>query len=93
MKISRRKASELIHKSKGKVFGVQFVKRTTGEVRKMSARLGVRKYVTGEGLKFSPIKKNLVTVFDMNKKGYRMIPLDGLTNLSINNKKFEIDEN
>ena len=91
MKISRRKASELIHKSKGKVFGVQFVKRTTGEVRNMSARLGVRKYVTGEGLKFSPIKKNLVPVFDMNKKGYRMIPLDGLTSLSINKKKFEID--
>jgi alkyl hydroperoxide reductase subunit AhpF len=90
MKISRSRATDLIHNSKGKVFGVKFVKRTTGETRNMSARLGVQKYVTGEGLKFSPSRKNLVTVFDMNKKGYRMVNLEGLTNLNINKNSYEV---
>ena len=91
MKISRKQATDLIKGSKGRVFGVQFIKRSTGEVRKMSARTGVTKYVTGEGLKFSPSKKNLITVFDMNKQGYRMINLEGLTSLKLNGSTMEVE--
>ncbi len=91
MKISRKQAVDLIKGSKGKVFGVQFIKRSTGEVRNMSARTGVTKYVTGEGLKFSPSKKNLIAVFDMNKQGYRMINLEGLTSLRINGNVMEVE--
>ena len=91
MKISRKQAVDLIKGSKGKVFGVQFIKRSTGEVRNMSARTGVTKYITGEGLKFSPSKKNLIAVFDMNKQGYRMINLEGLTSLRINGNVMEVE--
>jgi len=91
MKISRKQATDLIKGSKGRVFGVQFIKRSTGEVRKMSARTGVSKYVTGEGLKFSPSKKNLIAVFDMNKQGYRMINLEGLTSLRLNGSTMEVE--
>ena len=90
MKISRKQATDLIKGSGGRVFGVQFIKRSTGEARKMSARTGVAKYVTGEGLKFSPSQKKLVAVFDMNKQGYRMINLEGLTNLNIEGKEYTI---
>ena len=90
MKISRKEATDLIKGSKGRVFGVRFIKRSTGEVRKMSARTGVSKYVTGEGLKFSPSQKKLVAVFDMNKQGYRMINLEGLTHLNIGRKEYII---
>ena len=91
MKISRKQADDLIKGSKGKVFGVQFIKRSTGEVRNMSARTGVTKYITGEGLKFSPSKKNLIAVFDMNKQGYRMINLEGLTSLRLNGNVMEVE--
>ena len=91
MKISRNQAVDLIKGSKGKVFGVQFIKRSTGEVRNMSARTGVTKYITGEGLKFSPSKKNLIAVFDMNKQGYRMINLEGLTSLRLNGNVMEVE--
>ena len=91
MKISRKQAVDLIKGSKGKVFGVQFIKRSTGEVRNMSARTGVTKYITGEGLKFSPSKKNLIAVFDMNKQGYRMINLEGLTSLRLNGNVMEVE--
>ena len=98
IQISKDRATALIHNSRGKVFGVRFIKRTTGDVRNMSARLGVRKYlknpdgngVDNGGLKFSPTKKGLQVVFDMNKTEYRMISLEGLTRLTINNEKFEV---
>ena len=91
MKISRKQAVALIKGSKGRVFGVQFIKRSTGEVRTMSARTGVAKYVTGEGLKFSPSKKNLIAIFDMNKQGYRMINLEGITSLRMNGSVMEVE--
>ena len=90
LKISRKQATDLIKGSRGRVVGVQFIKRSTGEARKMSARTGVVKYLTGEGLKFSPSKKNLVAVFDMNKQGYRMINLEGLTHLKMEGKEYTI---
>ena len=100
MKISRKRAVDLINGTKGKVFTVNFVKRTTGEVRKMNARTRVRKYVNGEGMKYNPSSKNLITVFDMavaktlpkdeRFKAYRHINIDGLINLIANNKYYEI---
>ena len=57
----------------GRIFSVTFIKKN-GEARRMAARHGVRKGVTGEGLKFDPRKKGLMVVFDMNK-GFRMVPL------------------
>lgn len=91
MKISKSTATAMIKGSSGKVFGVSFVKRTTGEVRTMSARTGVRKYITGEGLKFSPSQYNLVTVFDMNKRAYRMVNLEGVTGLNMEGATYEVE--
>ena len=38
MKISQAEAKEIIHstRAKGTVFGVEFIKRTTGEIRRMN---------------------------------------------------------
>ena len=91
MKISRDKAIDLIRGSNGKIFNVTFIKRTTGEVRKMNARLGVSKYVTGEGLKFDPKKYALIPVFEMPKKQYRMINLDGINQLVLEGEKYEVE--
>lgn len=91
MKISKVKAIDLIRGSKGKVFGVTFVKRTTGELRTMNARLGVKKYVTGEGLKFNPKAYALIPVFEMPKQQYRMINLEGLTQLNLEGEKYEVE--
>ena len=45
--INREDAIKIIKDSAGKIFGVSFIKRTTGEARHMTARLGVSKGVTG----------------------------------------------
>jgi len=91
VKISKVKAIDLIRGSKGKVFTVTFTKRTTGEERKMNARLGVSKYVTGKGLKFDPKKYALIPVFEMPKKQYRMINLEGINQLVLEGAKYEVE--
>lgn len=91
MKISKVTAIEMIRGSKGRVFGVTFIKRTTGEVRTMQARLGVKKGVTGEGLKFNPKDYALIPVYEMPMQQFRMVNLEGLTNLSIEGEKYEVE--
>ena len=81
----------MIRGSKGKVFGVTFIKRTTGEERVMNARLGVKKGVTGEGLKFNPKDYALIPVYEMPKQQFRMINLEGLTQLNLEGKKYEVE--
>lgn len=58
----------------GKFFSVSFIKKD-GTERRMTARLGVKKDIKGVGLKFNPTERNLIVVFDIHKKAYRMINL------------------
>jgi len=78
MIIGRDEAVAVIRSTKGRIFHVRFIKRTTGEVRDMVCRLGVRKGVTGKGMSYDPAEKGLITVYDMQKKGFRMIPIEGI---------------
>lgn len=90
MLIDKNTAIQMIKDSKGKIFGVTFVKRTTGDIRTMSARLGVSKGVTGEGLKYDPESKQLMTVYDMHKKQYRMLNTETLSQLNIKGQTYSI---
>lgn len=62
----------------GKIFHVSFIKRTTGEKREMTARLGVKKGLKGGELGYSSKEKNLLTCWDMQKHGYRSIALENV---------------
>lgn len=65
---------EQILATNGRFFSVSFIKKD-GTTRKMTARLGVKKDIKGVGLKFNPTERNLIVVFDIHKKAYRMINL------------------
>ena len=71
---------QTIMDTKGKFFTTTFIKKD-GTLRKMTARLGVRKGVNGKGLKFDPSDKNLVVVYEMSKDAHRMINLDTIQNI------------
>jgi len=88
--IDKETAIQMIKYSKGKIFGVTFVKRTTGDIRNMSARLGVSKSVTGEGLRYDPESKQLMTVYDMHKKQYRMLNTETLYKLNMKGHEYSI---
>ena len=90
MKISREKAREKLLSAENTMFSVVFIKRTTGEVRRMLCRTGVRKYLSGGELKFIPIRKGLLSVYDMQSKGYRFINLETLISFKLGGKTYEI---
>ena len=68
------------------IFSCHFIKRTNGEYRKMVARFGVSKGVKGVGMAYNPAKKRLLTVWDMQKNGFRMIPYDNIVLLKSKGK-------
>ena len=87
MRISKVVATELINKSKGKIFTATFLKKN-GELRKMNCRLGVSKGVNGKGMSYNPTLKALKPVFDMQLKEWRTINLESIKELSINKEKY-----
>jgi len=82
-------AKDLITKSNGKIFTVTFTKKD-GEVRKMNCRLGVSNKTNGNGLTYDPSDYNLITVFDMQAKDYRMVNLETVSSLNINKQFYEV---
>jgi len=88
--ISLEEAVIKIKESEGKIFSVVFEKRTTGEFRKLIGRLGVHKDVNGTGLRYDPASKQLMTVYDMQNQGWRMINMEGLTQLQTQGEAYVI---
>lgn len=89
--INKEKAKELIKQSNGLIFSSVFIKKD-GTHRLMNARLKVTK-----GLKkdpkpqpYEPSKYNLICVYDMQKKKYRMININTLQTLIINKNIYSI---
>lgn len=76
-------AVSFIQSSGGKIFAVEFTKRTTGELRTMQCRTGVYSHLRGGPQAYNPDDHGLVVVFDMAKNSYRSIPIDGITRLKI----------
>lgn len=76
----------------GRIFSIEFIKRTTGEKRLMVCRTGVSKGVKGVGRRFDTVDKGLVPVFDMQKDQHRMIPLEGIRRVKIDGQWHEVEQ-
>lgn len=89
--INRDKAKQLIEGTKGQIFSGLFIKKD-GTHRLINARLGVTKHLKDNAKKqpYNPIKYDLIPVFDMTNKGYRMINLNTLQKLIINKIIYKI---
>jgi len=81
--IDKLEAYLLMKESQGKIFSIRFTKKD-GTIRKMTCRLGVHKGVNGHGLKYNPLEKRLICIYDMNKQGYRMVDLTTIDRIKIN---------
>ena len=77
---------ELILNSAGRFVTVQFYKKS-GELRTLNGRMGVIKalrHPVGVG-----VKDAYITIWDMQKKGYRSIARDSIVSVSINHQHVE----
>jgi hypothetical protein len=82
--------NEIKDLAQGTIFTCINVKKN-GEQRKYICRMGVRKYLSGGELPYNPAEKNLLPVFDMKKRAYRMIDLTTVKYLRIR-KRVLIDK-
>lgn len=80
-------AADLILTSAGKWLSVTFIKRTTGELRRMNCRIGVHSRLRGgewaNGMAGRPRDHYLLVVHDVQKDEYRSIPVENIISLTI----------
>jgi hypothetical protein len=85
--------TELIKSIVGnKIFSATFLKKNN-EVREINCRLGVTKYLKDGKKKYDAEYYNYITVYDLQKKGYRTINLNKLIELRANKEVIKVNEN
>ena len=88
--INRNKAKELIKESKGLIFSTTFVKKDN-TIRTLTSRTGKQyKSKTGKAAPYKAEDYNLIPLYDMRKKAFRMLNFNTLLTLSINKTKYII---
>ncbi len=82
--------------TRGKFMRVEFTKRSTGELRTMLCRTRVKKYKLDPSAPTTPEsiahqqKHDMLVVFDVRKKAYRMISLEGVKRIKAGGKEYEV---
>ena len=91
--ITKDKAKQLINQSNGRIFSSLFIKKD-GSHRLMNARLKVTKHLKEDAKPrpYEPSKYNLLTVFDMQNKSYRMINTNTIQRLIIDKKMYNVEQ-
>jgi len=88
--ITTDKAKELISKSNGRIFSAVFIKKDNTH-RLINARLGKRyKSKTGRAAPYKASNYNLLPVYDMRIKEFRMLNFNTLLTLTINKNNYKI---
>ena len=88
--ITKNKAFELVNSSKGKFFTISFIKKDKTE-RRMTTRIGVKKGVNGQGMKYNPLDYGMKPSYDFGVNDWRMINFKTATKLNINKKKYIVE--
>ena len=87
--ITSTRAKELIKESKGLIFSTTFIKKDN-TVRTLTSRTGKQYTPTGKKQPYKPEEFNMMALYDMRKKAFRMINFNTLLTLSINKNKYII---
>ena len=89
--INKEQAKELIKESKGLIFSTTFIKKDN-TIRTLTSRTGKQYTPTGKKQPYKPSDYNLIALYDMRKKAFRMLNLNTLITLSINKEKYLIKQ-
>ena len=79
-----------INNTKGQIFTVTFTKKD-GTTRVMNCRTGVAKHLKG-GKSTISNHDNLISVYDLQSKGYRCFDINSVTRAKINGKTIIIHQ-
>ena len=70
--------AEFLENTSGRIFRVVFSRRSDGRQREMVCRTGVNSKHSGGTIPFDPSSMNLFSVYDVQKRAYRFIPLENV---------------
>jgi len=88
--INTDKAKELIKETNGLIFSSTFIKKDN-TIRTLTARLGKKyKSKTGKAAPYKAKEFNLLPVYDMRIKAFRMLNFNTLLTLTINKTNYKI---
>ena len=88
--INKDKAKQLINESNGRIFSAVFIKKDNTH-RLINARLGKNyKSKTGKAAPYKAKEFNLLPVYDMKNKAFRMLNFNTLLTLSIDKQAYKI---
>jgi len=87
--INKTRAKELIKDSKGLIFSTTYIKKDN-TIRTLTSRTGKQYTPTGKAAPYKAQDYNLLPLYDMRKKAFRMLNLNTLITLSINKNKYII---
>jgi hypothetical protein len=82
---SQENLHKMIKTAGNRFFTVEFLKKD-GTIRRMNCRTGVKKHLANNGKgtsKLRPVTPGLVTVYDVQSKGYRSFYINRLISLTI----------
>jgi hypothetical protein len=89
-RVSTEALLEKIKKSMGRFFTIVFTKRSTGEKRTMTCRLGVKKHLKGGARAYDPESMNLMIVWEPRSAMYKSIPTDAIVEAKIAGKVYQV---
>jgi len=88
--ITTDRAKELIKETNGRIFSSTFIKKDN-TIRTLTCRLGKRyKSKTGRNAPYKAQNYNLLPVYDMKIKDFRMLNFNTLLTLTINKTNYKI---
>jgi len=77
-KINTSSLMDFLNRTSGRIFRVVFSRRSDGRQREMTCRTGVHTRQAGGTILFDPNSWGLFSVYDVQKKAYRFIPLENV---------------
>ena len=87
--INAYKAATIIKSNPNIQFRVIYIKKN-GITRILIGRYGVKINTKGQSMRYDPNEKNMINVFDDEIQRYRIINIDTIKSLEINNIKYKI---
>lgn len=76
---------------KGRFFNVKFRKKSTGELRSMTCKLGVKyKRKTDRQLNYNPRDRGILPVYDANKREFRSFDINTVESITVNKEVHKV---
>jgi len=89
--ISREDLVRILKGKRGKMLTVAYRKKD-GSLRILNTVTGVRKDITGAGLKYDPDKYGYIILYDLKAKGYRTVNINTIGDVRMDKQVFTVTE-